>query len=992
MENEGTRRLKTSFSILLLILAAALAAPLARAAGPKVVLDIPAGSALETLPKFYLQSKVEVLYLTQSLKDVKTNAVSGELTASTALEQMFAGTGVTFEFENELSATIWGPNEARAGQARSAEPSSPASAAPQGQQQGIGGQTSGGPISLGELTVTGSYIRGVLDLISPLEIVTKRETKRTAYATVQDALQTLPLNSGVVQGEDFTGTGNYGHGTAVNLRGLGAGATLVLVNGRRQPNAGLNADFVDVSNIPWSAVERIDVLPDGSSALYGSDAIAGVTNIIMREDLDGAETQARFGTAPDGAAETMVAQLFGKHWRTGKGLFAYQYSQRTSLSASDRAYAADTDKTSLGGANHRIFRSNPGNVLDPRSFQPAFAIPYLQDGTALTPQDLLPGVTNYQNTFKVFDLMPDKEMHNVYVTGTQKIGEHFELFGEGRYSQREVNWLGLASDQLLMVPASNPYFVDPFGGSPYVLVAYNFLDDLGPLVGTAKTENTTGTFGVRRELSREWLATLSASYGEEKLRYEALNQINVGALNAALADSNPATAFNPFGDGSHTNPLTLAAIRSTQRNSAISEIATINFMMDGPLFRMPSGTTRLAVGAEERTERLFRDLRGPQYYERNVKAAFAELSAPLMGTAADVSVPPRLELSVAARYEEYDDFGSTFNPKVGLRWAPLKSLKLRTSWGSSFKAPKLIDLYDTSQNLSGFALFPDPKSPTNQSMVLVRQGSNPDLDEETATTWTAGLDLTPGIAPGMAVSLTWYAINYKDRIIQPGANSLFQILLNENQWGSVITRNPSRAEVDAICDSPEFFASRAQCKVTNPAALIDIRLRNLAITRVKGLDLALDHSLRTGIGQLGIKLNGNYVFDFQQAVTNTSPTIDIVDTAQNPLRLRLRGAVEWNQRGPYMPGLGINLSVDYTGSYKNPGALRQNVDAWTGVNLYVAYRTAARIGWLSNTELALNATNLFDKAPPFVDQEWGYDYVNMDPVGRVVSFFIQKNW
>src|SRR5262249_1178950 len=139
----------------------------------------------------------------------------------------------------------------------------------------------------------------------------------TPYATVQDAVRALTFTSRAGPGEVFNpaGTaGNFNRGESLNLRGLGAGATLVLVDGRRQPVAGYYGDFFDVSNIPWSAVDHIDVLPDGASALYGADAVAGVVNIIMRDKLDGAETEGRFGSAADGAAERLFAQLVGTHW------------------------------------------------------------------------------------------------------------------------------------------------------------------------------------------------------------------------------------------------------------------------------------------------------------------------------------------------------------------------------------------------------------------------------------------------------------------------------------------------------------------------------------------------------------------------------------------------------------------------------------------------------------------------------------------------------
>jgi outer membrane receptor for ferrienterochelin and colicin len=177
------------------------------------------------------------------------------------------------------------------------------------------------------VVVTGSLIRGVLDMMAPLMMVSHREMTQTGYASVQDALQALPLTSLAGPREDLGVNGNYNRGAGINLRGLGVGATLVLVNGHRQPAAGLDGEFVDVSNIPWSAVDRIEVLPSGASALYGSDAIAGVVNIIMRENLQGADTQVRLAESPGGADQRLVSQLLGTHWGTGKALLAYEYSE-----------------------------------------------------------------------------------------------------------------------------------------------------------------------------------------------------------------------------------------------------------------------------------------------------------------------------------------------------------------------------------------------------------------------------------------------------------------------------------------------------------------------------------------------------------------------------------------------------------------------------------------------------------------------------------------
>ncbi len=964
----------------------------ARAAEPLPVFDIPAGEAQCTLLQFYLQSRVQLLYLSDAVSGVRTRAIHGAYSPAAALSRMLAGTGLSFEFESDSTAVI-----------RVSAQSLSDSASYQGggteRASSFGKKTEpGDPVRpalrpVDELLVTGSYIRGVLDVASPLQVVDRKQMKGTAYATVQDALRNMPVNAGAAQGEVFGGAGNHARGSAANLRGLGAGATLVLINGRRQPQAGLQADFVDVSNIPWSAVERIEVLPDGTSALYGSDAIAGVVNIIMRDTLEGMETQLRHGAAADGAVETLAAQLFGHDWGSGKWLFAYQYSNRTRLAAADRAYTADTDKRALGGSDYSSFRSNPGNILDFATLAPVLAIPRGQDGTSLGSQDLLPDTINTGNAFATRQLLPDKEIHSAFLTASQQVGTGLDLFGEARYSRRRVNWQGSAEERLLLVPPSNAFFVDGIDRTRPLLVAYSFLDDLGPLRNASTAENFGAAAGLRADIA-SWQTTLSGAYVREALRYTGSNFVDTLALSAALSDPSPATAFNPFGEGSHTNPATLESIRGAQRNRAASQILSANLVADGPLLDLPAGILKLAVGAEHRRERFNRTLGGPaQNYLRRISAAFAELSVPLIGNPDDSRDTPQLELSVASRYERYSDFGSTFNPKIGMLWIPHESIKLRSSWGTSFKAPKLIELYDSSQNAAAFTLLADPLSPGGQSIVLVLQGNNRDLNEERATTWTAGIDFTPRVLSGLTVSLTAYSITYEDQVILPAYLSPLEILLQEERWSAAIERNPTRAQVDPICDAPLFFGSREQCRTTLPTALIDYRLKNLAATTTRGLDVRLEHALPTSMGIFNVNLNGGYIFSFEQAFTQTSPAAELAGLTNNPSKFRLHGTVEWSERGWKQPGLGVSLTLDHAAGSRNPGSnSRPTVSSWTTTDLQLRYRTRHQEAWHDNLELSLNAVNVFDEDPPFVDQQWGYDYLNAEPFGRVISLYVQKSW
>ncbi len=983
-------------SALLVLFIACFSGSLARADALRVVrFGIPAGDAQTTLLQFLSQSNIEMLYSSDDVRGITTHALSGMLTVPEALRRMLEGTGLEISFESDYTfASLRPARKIRIG------PETPSGLAATtntrellGGRPDIPGQALAEEPKLEEVVVTGTLIHGVLDIMSPLQFVTRRDMKRTSYATVQDALRVLTLTSGGGPAENTTGlsnAGNFGRGVSANLRGLGAGATLVLINGYRQPFSGVQGDFVDLSNIPWSAVERIEVLPDGASALYGSDAIAGVVNVIMRKDLTGGETWARLGAAPGGAEEKLVAQLFGTKWSSGRAMLSYQYTERAALAAAARTYAANADKRALGGTDHRSINSSPGNILDPLTLQPAYGLPP-GSGLQLTTADLLPGNANLQNRYATFQLLPDRRMHSVYFDGSQNLGERMELFTQGRYSKREVEQQSYAADRVLAVPSANPFAVNPFAGSPYVLVGYSFLDTLGPIRGRADTQTYDAVVGLRADVGDTWRLTLSGSYGRERLSSVTSNLPDQSALNSALISTDPMTAFNPFGDSN--SPAVIDTIRTTQLDVASSSIRSTTAVADGTVIMLPSGAAKLAVGAESRQELLGNAVGKGMPYGRDVRSAFAELSVPIIGEKDDPRAVPRLELSLAGRFEDYSDFGSAWNPKVGLRWAPTTTFKVRTSWGTAFKAPKLTDMYDSSHNVATLAAFRDPRSETGSSIVLAVLGNNPHLKQETATTWTAGIDMALERMPISTLSLTYYSINYTDRILHPASESPADILLRESQWTPVITRDPSASQVEAVCGLPYLSGPVDQCKAAPVAAIIDFGPRNLAATRVRGIDVKLDRPIETSHGYFRFGLTGAYVLSFDQAVSSTSPTVDLVDTVGNPLALRLRGTAEWYQHGWDAPGFGVNATVAHAGAYRDSeGGASKSVAGLTTLDLRLSYRAPQRDGPLADIELNLNATNVFNRSPPFVDREEGYDALNSLPYGRVVSFSVQKKW
>lgn len=963
-----------------------------------IVLDIKPQPVAEALTDWAQQTGLQVIVPVGPQTDrLLVTRIKGKLTAVSALEQVLANTELTYEFINARTVVIRERSrigETKLTQAPALEPSTD----PGATQEKRSTAASYNDMLLASLTsfneevvVAGSHIRGTLSAGSRVQMIDENDIAATGYSTVQDVLRSIPSNLGGGPSEDFDDgiSGNFNRGIGINLRRLGAGATLVLVNGRRQPISGANGTYVDISSIPVSAVNRIEVLTDGASAVYGSDAIGGVVNIVLRDNYDGAETQVDYVVEGD-PRERRLSQIFGRTWDDGNVLLGYQFYDREPLPQSARAYSASEDKRPLGGDDFRIFMSNPGNILNPMTGLPAFAIPTGQNGVGLRPADLS-GVTNLQGVQEAGDLLPQQQIHGAYFNARQAVSGDLTLHVEGRYSRRETDYRLYALPAIFAVPASNPFFVDPFGGMPMVLVAYNFLDDLGPVRGRGHTNTFSSTADATLRFARTWNTRLAVTYGEENLRWQGVNLYDPAALNAALADRNPATAFNPFGDGSHTNPATLAAIRAIQNERAVSTLQDATLTADGELFNLPGGIAKLAVGMDYRVESLESRATDFTRLDRNILAGFAEVAVPLVGQANSLPGVQALDLSFAGRYENYSDSGATLNPRFGVSWAPLETLRLRGNWGTSFKAPSLIDGYVTPTS-SWIERVPlaDPQSPTGQSFVLLRQGRNARLKNETAKVWNVGLDfLLPGeVVP--TLSLTYFDIDFRDRITEGGPpGAARNILLQEAQWAQFIQRNPTQAYLNELCGSAEFVGNPMTCSATTIAAVVDVRQRNLGTVKTQGIDLSFARSLPTASwGEFSLGLEATYVLRYQIAANRQAPLLDIVDTTGNALALRLRGKLTW-QREEWSANLFVNYSDDYTDNLSRP---QRQIGSWTTLDMQLAYQLPSDTKWLGDVELSISAVNAFDTDPPFNNSRAGYDRANADPIGRAISARITKWW
>lgn len=990
-------------------LAACIAASLARADESTFALDIPAQSLNSALGAFAEQTGLQIVYESDLAVGRSSPAVKGKLTASEALDQLLRGTGLDSRILSERAVAISAPathgtpitmTAPAAGFLRVAEVNVDAQDAPDIAR--VPAPTAKAE-ALEEIIVTGSHIRGARSVGSPVTVLTREDMDRTGYTTVQDILKTVTANTGGGPSDErqlgLEQQSNFGAGGSISLRGLGASSTLVLVNGRRQASGGLAGRFTDISSIPATAIERIEILTDGASAVYGSDAVGGVVNIVLRDDFDGAETRLRYGGAESGADETVVGQLFGNTWSSGHAMLAYQYWQRDTLAFADRKFSANSDKRPLGGDNFSSLYSNPGNITNPSTGAPAYGIPHDQDGRSLSPSDLLPGVINSTNMNEGVDLVPTQRMHAAFLSVGQHIGDRVELHADGRFSQREITRHNPAGVYAMAVPSSNPFYVNPFGGRAPVRVYYSFINEFGARPVSGVTETYTGTLGGTLNLNAGWQLDVTGSYGDESLDWVTHNLIGPAGMFTALADPNPATAFNAFGDGANTAPATLDLIRMDQAEQTTSKVWSATAIAQGPLFSLPGGLVKAAVGADYRSERFHRDTqmtgRLDNYFfqtgklDRQVSAVFGEVLIPVIGSDNRLPGVEDLHLSLAGRYEKYSDFGSTVNPKFGVSWAPSASVEVRATIGTSFRAPNLTDLDERSDyapNGASLMVVPDAQSPVGQTRILVLTGNNRDLHEETATTWTAGIDVHPVALPDLSLSLTYFDIDYKDRIQRGGPASILDIFRAEQQWAPIITRNPTQAMLAAACSKPGIFLSQQDC--LSGSVIVDTRIRNLGVVKLRGLDAKVDYAIPTSFGSFALHMDGSYLFTFDQATTNTSPAIDLIDTVNGPLSFRLRSGVSWA-----LAGFRADASAQYQNSYTDQlSRPTRQVGSLTTVDLHLAYTFAESDAWVDGTQLALSITNAFNRAPPFVNNEYGYDPGNADPIGRILSLEVTKRW
>ncbi len=681
--------------------------------------------------------------------------------------------------------------------------------------------SSDNPQVLQTIEVTGSNLRDIdLQDQHPLQVLTREDLLRTGLTGVGDIVQELVIANG--QTNTRNAQAYVGGGPNVNLRSLGPNRTLVLVNGQRWVSA-LDSS-VNLSTIPLPLVERIEVLKDGASAIYGSDAIAGVVNIITRNDFHGAQLGAQYGTSQYGDGTTRAVDVTygrgGDGWNIALGL---QYGNDSPIYARDRAITA---------------LPNPGLPL--AATGGPFTVYVLPDGTflALTPgrpgtspddfHDFDPGADRGFNFQQYTYLQAPEARRSAFAKGRFELGAKVAVSADLLFNRRESSQLAappiLFTDALdvigpaaITIPADNAY--NPFG-QPVVSV-FERLTGLGPRFYDQTVDTSwlhLGLDGLFEFAGRDWIWNVDLTRAESNERRlggpYARNDELALALGTSFIDAagvahcgtpddiiDGCVPLDVFGGADAAMPVAQDYFRYTLREERSNDMTALTAKVSGALFDVPAGAVNVAGGVEHRRVSGYDhpdpievagqangdsgvDYFGPTAGAYDVDEAFVEFDVPLLRQR---PLAEQLDFTAASRYSRYSAFGSTSNAQFGLRWRPVDDLLVRANTAEGFRAPSINELYggalaftaqpqDPCVEAFGYVPSPEvvarcaqlgvPAEAPPAELVNATVGGNPDLRPETSRSRTAGVVVAPSSLPNLTVSLDWYDIQVRNAIFQ----------------------------------------------------------------------------------------------------------------------------------------------------------------------------------------------------------------------------------
>lgn len=966
------------------------------AATARVTFDIPRKPLSDALADWSRQSGLQVLHrdLDTTLSESTSVAVTGELSPLEALQRLLEATGLGYEFINERTVRI-----------------APSAGAMQVTEDGM---TEVLVQSKRPFTDQNMDIVRTVNDVQPYQILNSDKIERSGAVNIEDFLkQNLTMNT-TAQTNGAQATNYLGNTSSINLRGLGANQTLILVNGRRTSGLsyfGATAQ-PDINGIPLSAIDRIETLPTSASAIYGGAALGGAVNVVLKHDYQGGDLKVGYDTPTDGSgARRSVDGTYGMSFEEGRThvmLMGY-YSESDSMLISDRRGLANRGLNTIIANNPTLISSatlpfsfgttpnivaSNGGLLTLRDGTPLNAAStYIPTGfTASSDPALLlanAGLVNYERPDIVGkannaaslrgQLGSEATVKSFGLTARRQMTEGLEVFAEYFYASNDTYTLSNPIADSYLVAATAP--TNPFQQAVRVSIP----TDIG-LPYTTGSINRRAVIGAVMDLPFDWRGEADYTWSSSRANYNAIT-FDPNATQTALNTG----AINPFVD-TLNSPLDLSPYYAPFGYTAPSTLDDYAVRLAGPLPELWAGAPQLTIGIGHRKEGIdnghfFRV--SPNFptsgYTRYVNylaqsqttdSLYLETLFPLIAAKNGVPGVRALDLQIAVRSERYDvdtgtgllDTGPDYavdwslvernnvtytstNPTIGLRYKPIDSLTFRASYATAFLPPAYSQIVAGLLDPVQISVI-DPQRGFTAYMVDRIRGGNPDLKPQESTSWNFGVIFEPEFLKNARFNLEWYRIEQTNVILTPTAQ---QIVDNE----STFTGRVSRA-------APVAGDPYSAGLIT----LVDYSLVNANESETEGFDFTASYRIRTEqYGTFGLSAQATQIESYKVQNSLNTPLQEIVNQVAYgaPLKFRANAALTWN-RGAWSAGwvtsyfdsypqynVGTNIYVQAQGSSHVPSQMYHDISG--------AYRFEST-GLFDGVTLQFGVKNLFNDKPP----------------------------
>jgi iron complex outermembrane recepter protein len=726
------------------------------------------------------------------------------------------------------AALIFAPTGARSQQpAAATAPLAPQTTTPT--QPSSASDTTAGGGELEKVTVTGYLIPRIGDGPQPVETLTRDFIDKQADQNLNDVLNRYPGGASFQNALTFAGNSNSPASSAYGLRALPAGATLVLVDGYRFPNYPLPINsvqtFVDINSIPLAATDRIEILKDGGSATYGSDAVAGVVNVVTKDDYQGADITNYFGISQRGDFETyhgsLTAGVSGVPIFGGKLniVTAFDYYSQSPIESLDRGYAfGDRSKLAANYPDQSVAFFPANGAYTGNTTGNFYQLNRGVKGSNITQADFTVNGNADETLIPTDEQLAARETrYGGLVNASYSPTDWLKLYDRFIISRDEENSVtpnqGFSAGDGIVIPATNPF--NPWGED--LTPNGQLLREFGPWSSDVITRTVRNIVGGTVQLPHDWFLDASFLYGESDATETVYNAINVQRLQEAINGTLPGHQgqfFNPFNDENlnvHPNEQFYDALRTQQLEDSRTDIVQWTVKAGGTLYEAPSGPITIAGGYEYRSESLIQgndqnsehdniasaDFAGHLLSARRyIDSLYGELDVPLIGDKWSWPGLRNIDAVFSERFDDYSDFGSAAKPKLAIRYKPFDDLTFRGTYSEGFIAPTLGELFGTPLQFQ--TTISDPQKGGQFFNVLLQNGGNKNLQPENSygyyleAIWTPDSKDNPDSwwkwAKGFSAYFDWYQIDLRNQISTIAAQTLVGA---SNAFPGTVIRNGS---------------------------------------------------------------------------------------------------------------------------------------------------------------------------------------------------------